>query len=92
MRLIDADELMKDARRDKAISACLADIVDIQNLVNDQPTIDAVPVVRCKHCEYRMHHPDSYETLLCTHKHWAGEFLPVVTDDGFCNYGKRMEG
>lgn len=45
MRPIDADELLKDARLDKAISACLADIFDIQELVNAQPTIKAVPVV-----------------------------------------------
>ena len=41
-RLIDANELLKDARRNKAIAACLADIGDIQDLINDQPTADAV--------------------------------------------------
>ena len=44
-RYIDADALMEDARRDKAIGACLADIVDVQRLVDEQPTVDAVPVV-----------------------------------------------
>ena len=41
-RLIDANELLKDARRNKAIAAFLADIGDIQDLINDQPTVDAV--------------------------------------------------
>ena len=44
-RLIDADELLIDARRNKPIAACLADIVDIQYLIRDQPTVDAAPVV-----------------------------------------------
>ena len=53
MRLIDADALLKDARQDKALSACLGDIVDVELLVDDQPTIDAVPVVRCDSEQYR---------------------------------------
>ena len=85
-RLIDADELLKDARCDKAISACLADIVDIQNLVNDQPTIDAVPVVRCKDCKHGI-----------TYRRRNGEIRffgcgyheMEANPDDFCSYGER---
>lgn len=56
MRLIDADALIDnipqaDLNNDKKISKCGA-IADMVLLVCDAPTIDAVPVVRCKECEY----------------------------------------
>lgn len=44
MRLIDADALLADARRCEPICRSMADIVDIAWLIEDQPTVDAVPV------------------------------------------------
>jgi hypothetical protein len=48
--------------------------------VNDCPTIDAVPVVRCKDCEYYALH-----ALACRHDHMNG----VMPIDGYCSNGKR---
>lgn len=58
----------------------------IWNLVQDAPTIDAVPVVRCKDCEYCGH----FDGLLyCDNSRGlAGSVSP----EGFCSYGERREG
>jgi hypothetical protein len=39
-RLIDADALLEDARCDNALVAYLGGIETIQNIINDQPTIE----------------------------------------------------
>ena len=44
-RLIDANELLKDAEDYSPISAGLADMYDVKWLVDAQPTVDAVEVV-----------------------------------------------
>ena len=45
-------ELMKTARGNKAIGQCLCDIVDFQEIIDDTPNADVVPVVRCKDCKW----------------------------------------
>lgn len=49
------------------------------------PTVDAVPVVRCRECKY--YKPDELE---CGCDFAGG--LPYVKPDDFCSYGKRKEG
>lgn len=39
---IEREALLKEARQNKAIAACLADIVDVQDLINSQPAADVV--------------------------------------------------
>ena len=46
-----------------------------------QPTVDAVPVVRCRECKYRDGTPGQ-PNILCGQMH----------EDDFCSYGKRKEG
>ena len=41
---IEREALLKEAVKDKAISACIADIVDVRNLINDAPAADVVEV------------------------------------------------
>lgn len=56
---------------------------EIEKLIADAPTVDAVPVVRCKDCRWR--HDDSNPMWLpCM------EIMP--RDDWFCAYGERKEG
>ena len=54
--------------------------------VTESPTVDAVPVVRCrecKHCDPETHHCD----------HHMGTVAPLRrTPDDFCSYGERKEG
>lgn len=73
MRLIDADVADKWMQQNNAFidSAILKAI----------PTIDAVPVVRCRECKY--HKPIDY----CTKHKQTGWF-----NDDFCSRGQRKEG
>lgn len=74
MRLIDGDELEEKAWRFKLDSREL-----IAKMIEDAPTIDAVPIVRCKDCEYW----DAKELYCC-------DFL-TQDEMGFCKWGKRRE-
>ena len=50
-------------------------------VLHDIPTVDLVPVVRCKDCKYRDGTPGQ-PNILCAQMH----------EDDFCSYGKRKEG
>ena len=100
MRLIDADRL-SEAIYDNvpapyedaswAKENCLAEI-------DAAPTIDAVPVVRCRECK---HHRDKNEQeqqylvediLICTSPDATDDCWNAVWPDHFCSYGERKEG
>lgn len=68
MRLIDADALIKEAYAEGAYG-----YVDSKQIA-DAPTVDAVPVVRCKDCKY-------FKTRLCENED--------NYDDWFCADGER---
>lgn len=94
MRLIDADAILKaDENSDKALVLGSGKSLEIayallKKKVADAPTVDAVQVVRCKDCKYRIY------------KHvndWIGEiggcsiFNHPMPNDAFCSYGERKE-
>ena len=91
-RLIDANALMEDAKRCRPILACLADIVDIEWLVKDQPTVDAVEVVRCKDCKHIS--TASWGEKFCVRKRIDGVYVELsnLRADDFCSYGERKDG
>ena len=68
------------------------DTEDIISSIENAPTVDAVPVVRCKDCK---HYDNSEGICWC---HLNSKFYPGGTDwhsfpeDGFCSYGERREG
>nr|DAL45685.1 MAG TPA_asm: hypothetical protein [Caudoviricetes sp.] len=85
MRLIDADALIADSCRDcpeelrkrcKTEPAC----ADTKFLF-EIPTVDAVPVVRCKECKWAGGDFVCYRGVMVQHK-----------PEDFCSYGKRKEG
>lgn len=91
MRLIDADALMYEANSDGAYG-----YVDAKQ-ISEAPTIDAVPVVRCRECK---HHRDKNEqeqqylvedVLICTSPDATDDCWNAVWPDHFCSYGKRKE-
>lgn len=102
MRLIDADalkDMMLQAYNDAlpefdmpwkkkmAHSVTLSFMADI----DEAPTVDAVPVVRCKDCKYAHSLVDAtrlYSILVCNYHNAHGMF---VINDGFCAWGKRRE-
>ena len=78
-RLIDADAFLKDI-----LTAGIGKTIieysesDIGYMIRKRPTIDAVPVVRCKECKHR------FEDSWCEY---------VDDDDNFyCARGERKEG
>ena len=89
MGLIDANTLLRHKRKmsgadfggefwDEAVLAS-----DIKNA----PTVDAVPVVRCKDCKhYEIHKPKVLEN--CERN---GYLIPMKPDD-FCSHGERKDG
>ena len=93
MRLIDGDSLMKTVFNDvvlvdgevKGVGLILAETVD------KAPTIDAVPVVRCRECEhhYWEQEPCHGKTVhYCELPHMRGV---EVFKEFFCYYGERGE-
>lgn len=52
----------------------------LKNCLSEVPTIDAVPVVRCKDCKHR-----DTRSGLCEGRGWPTQ---LVTDDGFCDKGE----
>lgn len=54
--------------------------VSVRKVIDKQPTIDAVPVVRCKDCAL-------LGKLGCPMDEWV-----KPDDNGFCHHGKRKDG
>ena len=81
MRLIDADALMNEANSDEAYG-----YVDAKQ-ISEVPTVDAVPIVRCRECKYRFKN-NGHDKSGC----------PIIDaniwmdDDDFCSYGELKEG
>lgn len=82
-RLIDAEALRRE------IDCCdfdsQTDKLTICQQISEAPTVDAVPVVRCRECKY------SYESISgrsCT----MGPCVDCIVPEGFfCSYGEREE-
>ena len=116
MRLIDADalttEILGMRYTEEAPSVILTQAgqeifnsgIEAANFaVHDAPTIDAVPVVRCKDCihavditNYRMAKRFGDHAKQCMRYRGDSGFgyfdLSVVYPDGFCDEGARMDG
>lgn len=87
-RLIDADKFLKDI-----LTAGIGKTIieysesDIGYMIRKRPTIDAVPVVRCRDCFY--YTPVNDKIGKCVFL--IGEHQYVVPD-GYCYLGERKEG
>lgn len=79
-RLIDANALIAEY-----------DLVHVgepgkaRKLIADAPTVDAVPVVRCKDCKWLYDEMDDY----CCRSHRG---LARICENSFCSYGERKDG
>ena len=98
MRMIDADRLNKPiyAEEDNITGSGMSydeicgynDGIDIAwNKIDQAPTIDAVPVVRCKDCIRRY---DTDECPMCFLI--EGKYYEYTNENGFCDRGERKEG
>ena len=86
-RLIDADALgVGRCSKDILPAAYCAGWNGLIELIEKAPTIDAVPVVRCRECNHC--DPENYH---CDHPMGTAAPLRRKPDD-FCSYGERKEG
>ena len=107
MRLIDADKMAVD--ESEAYMSAQVQITDdlkwlvnfathskIQRIIADTPTIDAVPVVRCRECKHRytedcpMYFHASYWHE--GYEEYVDDDTDHTEDDYFCQEGERKEG
>ena len=85
MRLIDADEAIINFGFEwDDISPTRDEFVAF---LKKQPTIDVVPVVRCKYCIRRY---DTDECPMCFLI--EGKYYEYMNENGFCDRGERKEG
>lgn len=87
MRTIDADKLV-DMLYDNEFAA-LCPLDEVSGVVDACPTVDAVPVVRCKDCKHRIY-KDMGEEI--GEIGGCGLFNCAMPNEGFCSYGERKDG
>ena len=85
MRLIDADAFLERMSHTDRFFGVVFDI-------NDAPTVDAVPVVRCRECKHCRNLPNGlcylYTEPYDNERGYKGEAVCVEPDD-FCSCGER---
>ena len=104
-RLIDANALMDVIRKHEyPVAARLGSIdngmftVGIQQAVDEQPTVDAVEVVRCGKCVHSVTDEENPGMCKCVESAeyesesglWLG-FVEYHTPDFFCAFGERKD-
>ena len=87
-RLIDANKLIDfiDVGHLRHPGELCYSEVDVANILLHAPTVDAVPVVRCRECKHC--DPENYH---CDHPMGTAAPLRRKPED-FCSYGERKEG
>ena len=78
MGLIDKDALLKRMQNDPLFD--LVERYGVSGVIEAEPTVDAVPVIRCKDCKW-------YYGDYCG-GFGDGAFTP---EDGFCHNAERKE-
>ena len=84
MRLIDLDS---DYIQETLYRRGFKTRQDIEEWLNNAPTIDAVPVIRCKYCIRRY---DTDECPMCFLI--EGKYYEYTNENGYCDRGERKEG
>ena len=85
MSLINREALLSFEKMDAELCSSCGEhhtAEDVIMMIKTAPTIDAVPVTRCKDCKHMIQWAD---VRYCTV--WDG--VNGMGDDGFCNYGER---
>lgn len=60
-------------------------LMAIKRAVEQMPTVDGVPVVRCEECQYCL----PYNNINYCSYYPYKECYVVISENGYCNYGKR---
>ena len=95
MRSIDADKLRKDVLDLPNCYNGFGDAYDkamILDLVDEQPTVDAVPVVRCKDCKWcEMQLTHNGEIDRRYKQHFCNFFETDIELNFYCAAGERKD-
>ena len=90
MSLINREVLLSFEKMDADLRATCGDhhtAEDVIMMIKTAPTVDAVPVVRCRECKYRFKNNGH-----------SKDGCPIIDsniwmdDDDFCSHGERKEG
>lgn len=88
MRLIDADALIKEAFDLMDRNELLEDVPQIiKDYCDAQPTVDAVPVIRCKDCKHHYYHEMLKQNYCEITNIQFGEIEP----NGYCHRAERKD-
>jgi hypothetical protein len=64
----------------------------VLRIVDEQPTIDAAPVVRCKDCKHGESSVNALgESSCCCNNPDVGFYEWLLDEDDFCSYGERKD-
>lgn len=83
MRLIDADVTIKTYTSD--LFDTLDDFERVNDILEYAPTIDAIPIVRCKDCKY--HDEEDCRGFICNGYFKYSDVEPY----DFCSYGEMRD-
>lgn len=81
MRLIDAGYIINRITEERRRWGDDYDVEQVLGDIEDAPTIDAIPVVRCRNCE----HAEVYNYL----DMWCNKFDRAMAYKWFCSFGER---
>ena len=98
MSLINREVLLSFEKMDADLCASCGEhhtAEDVIMMIKTAPTVDAVPVIRCRECK---HHRDKNEQeqqylvediLICTSPDATDDCWGAVWPDHFCSYGEK---
>ena len=102
MSLIDRETLLSFEKMDADLCATCGEhhtAEDVIMMIKTAPTVDAVPVVRCRECKHFRHYGKT--SLFINGKNikagWCQRRIRYdeeyrMTADDFCSYGERKDG
>ena len=86
MRLVDVDEVIAEYDRIHEGEAGKA-----RKLMENAPTVDAVPVIRCKNCKFSKAYYHGSESNLGMFTSLCTQGLYGMNADGYCSMAERKE-
>ena len=93
-RMIDVNKVINSMQKcldespDKKHSVGYFAFESIIECLKQEPTVDAVPVVRCRDCKHAWIHPCGY--VYC-HRDGRNAYEMTFNLDSFCSYGERKD-
>ena len=92
-RLIDADKLIDfiDVGHLRHSGELCYSETEVTNLLLHAPTVDAVPVVRCRDCKH--YKPQKKSAHWENRANYCNRVVTIkMQPDAFCSYGERKDG